>query len=153
MKFTRAVGKVVKPFVNFPAWLGWKQIAVTGRQIYSLAKDLTQKNKKEAMLQETFAQAMQRLNLTDVDVAKNCRTHLNLAIFYLICAVALFIYTIYLFGWHDYLIAPVVSLVLTILMLAFAYREHFWYFQMKKHKLGCSFKEWKAFILNRGDKK
>ena len=30
----------------------------------------------------------------------------------------------------------------TLIALVLAFRYHFWYFQMKQHKLGCTFNEW-----------
>jgi intracellular multiplication protein IcmV len=38
--------------------------------------------------------------------------------------------------------AFIVSLVVTLIALILAYRYHFWYFQMKQRKLGCTFSEW-----------
>jgi hypothetical protein len=32
-------------------------------------------------------------------------------------------------------------------MAVFAYREHFWYFQMKTRTLGNTFQDWFSFLL------
>lgn len=139
MKIVRGVGKLVKPFVNFPSWMGWKQISTTGSTIKDTAKDLlrTPKAKRE----ETFAQAIERLHLTEADIQARMRTFKQLIIFYALIALGLFIYTIYLLiGSH--VAAALLSFVLTFLALAFTFRQHFWYFQMKHRKLGCTIKEW-----------
>ncbi len=139
MKIVRGFGKIVRPFVNFPSWMGWRQISVTGAGIKETAKELLKT--PQAKHQETFEQAVQRLHLTEADLQQRMRTFKQLILFYALIAIALFIYTIYLLiGSH--LAAALLSFILTVLALALAFRQHFWYYQMQHRKLGCTIKEW-----------
>ncbi len=147
MKVIRVLGKAVKPFVNFPNWLGWQNIADQGKQIKQLATDLTTSRKTASPRVETFETAIRRLNMNPTDVAKRQQNFLRLTFFYCLLAVGLLFYAIYLAVFQGYVMATLVALVISALALAFAYREHFWYMQMKKRKLGCTFKDWVNFTF------
>ncbi|STX40969.1 intracellular multiplication protein IcmV [Legionella donaldsonii] len=90
---------------------------------------------------ESFENAMARLNLSEKDlIAKQSALH-RLSI--LMCGAALFIfaYAVYHLFYGSYR-AVIVSLVIMMIALVLAFRYHFWYFQIKERKLGCSISEW-----------
>lgn len=139
MKIIRGFGKVVKPFVNFPAWMGWQQISTTGKSIKDAAKLITKP--AQAKRKETFDEALQRLRLTENDLQQRAKLFRRMMMVYSGIALILFFYTIYLLaGAH--LAAGLLSFVLTLLALSLAFRQHFWYFQVQQRKLGCTIKEW-----------
>ena len=139
MKIVRGTGKLIKPFVNFPSWMGWRQISTTGTGIKETAKELLKTPK--AKRQETFEEAIQRLRLTEADLQQRMRTYKQLIAFYAVIAVGLFGYAIYLLI-NLHLAAALLSFVLTLFALSLAFRQHFWYYQIKHRKLGCTIKEW-----------
>lgn len=143
-KIMRGIGKVVKPVVNFPAWMGWRQIAGTGRDIKDLGKALL--TKSTAKQSETFAEAMQRLHLSEQDIQQRAKLFFRMSCFYCAVAVALFIYVVYLL-YTAHFAAAFLSLLLTVLSLALAFRQNFWYFQIKQRRLGCTVKEWLRFTF------
>lgn len=145
MKVTRAIGKVFKPFVNFPRWMGWRELSANGRNIKNMAVDVF--TPKEAEHQESFEEAKQRLGLSDTDVTKKRKSFLQLSIIYTLFGLALFAYAIYLAVWQHFILATIITLILSVLAFTFAYREHFWYFQMTTKKLGQSYKDWFAYTF------
>lgn len=147
MKVFKFLGKFVKPFVNFPQWLGWKQIVSSTRALKELAKTAFQISKGESR-KESFEQAVSRLRLTEEDLKKRKKMFLRMALFYFLIGAGLFGYGIYLFVSTPYFLGGLLTLILSMLMFTYAYREHFWYFQLKARKLGCSFNDWMAFTFS-----
>ena len=90
---------------------------------------------------ETFDQARSRLNLSDADLVKLRSRYLKQCWAFLIFAVFVLAYSFYLFFEAAYA-SGVVSLLITAVIVVYALRAHFWAFQIKNHKLGCTWKEW-----------
>ena len=68
----------------------------------------------------------------------------------LLSACLIFVYAGYQF-FYGSIKAFIVSLVVMLIALVLAFRYHFWYFQIKQRKLGCTFNEWYRRI-NRGER-
>lgn len=148
MKPTRAVGRVIKPFVNFPRWMGLRLIMSNGSAIVKMVQDM--RIRPPAVRKETFEEAVARLNLSEEEIKSRMRHCLILSIIYSVAALILLVYTIYMVI-HGHL-GMILGILLTVLIAVFAYREHFWYFQMKTRMLGRTFKEWLIFLF-RGARK
>lgn len=99
---------------------------------------------QQAKRQETFEEAASRLKLTEVDIQRRMREFLHLAIGFAALALLVLAYTVYLF-WCGDIAAGMLGSLVTLITLTQVFRYHFWYFQMKKRKLGCTFKEWLKF--------
>lgn len=145
MSIMGRMGKIIKPLVNFPRWMGFRQILDNGRNIVKTIQDL--KIRRPAVRDESFAQAMLRLNLNESDLQERKRFCFYQAIIYFILALIFFIYTIYLI--LHFSLGVILSFLLALLMTTFAYREFFWYVQIRKKKLGCTFREVLAFLFRR----
>jgi len=90
---------------------------------------------------ETFEEALHRLNLTQEDVEKKRTDFLLQALLYFVCFLCVSGYVFYLFeqgAWY----ASSVSIGIGLIFLLRAYRAHFWAFQIKHRKLGCTFAQW-----------
>jgi intracellular multiplication protein IcmV len=90
---------------------------------------------------ETFEAAQKRLKLTDKDLLARQHSFLRFSVAFLVLAIGLFLYAIYhfIFGTVH---AGILTSALTMVAAAMAVRYHFWYFQIKCRKLGCTFNEW-----------
>lgn len=148
MKIIRGIGKATKPFVNFPAWMGLKQLSSSGKGIKDTAKSLLQQSKSTR--KETFEEAVARLGLNEQVLKQRQQVFLRMAMAYGAMALSLFGYSVYLLVTM-HIAAGFMTLVLTVLALTLAFRQHFWYFEIKQRKLGCTVKEW-FFHLVRGAK-
>lgn len=90
---------------------------------------------------ESFEAAQKRLKLSADDMVARSRALLRLSILMLILTLILISYAIYhvIFGtFHSALL----TLALSFVSASMAFRYHFWYFQIKSRKLGCSIQEW-----------
>jgi intracellular multiplication protein IcmV len=149
MKVTRRIGKIIKPLVNFPRWMGVNQLRINAQFITTIWQDL--KLHRPPVRRETFAEAKTRLNLTEDDIQKRLNNCLLLSVIYGLCTLILLGYTLYLI--IHFQLGVILSFLLTSLMAALAYREHFWYFQLKTRTLGNSFSNWLSFLLRGGIRK
>ena len=128
-----------KPFFNVRGWMGWDGIVQGGSAIKTLAISLFVP--AQSTRTESFEEALMRLQLTEEDVIKKQKYFQWLFILFFIATIGLFTYAIVMFFMHAYA-ASLASFGLTALLLAQTFRNHFWWFQMKRRKLGCSIKEW-----------
>lgn len=135
-----------KTFFNPRGWIGYDNLKEQSKSIWGIVKPLF--TSRKPVKEESFDQAMQRLRLTEQDIAvrkKNCwllsRIFLGLGI----VAFILGIYLVITAGtWHGL----VLSLAVSALFMSQAFRYHFWHFQIKHRKLGCTFSEWKSGKIN-----
>ncbi|MDF3054637.1 MAG: icmV [Gammaproteobacteria bacterium] len=150
-KIFRALGRPFKPFVNIPTFLGWKELKSSYQNLSGMTKAAITPVQKEAAVQESFEEAKARLGLSEQDLINKRKEFLKMSVFYLVMAVGLFIYLIYLLFTGVFL-GVFVAAVLVFVALAFAYREHFWYVQMSQRTLGLTFKDWRNYTFSRGNK-
>lgn len=90
---------------------------------------------------ESFDQAVKRLNLSDEALLKKQQALFRLSILMGCLGVGMFYYSIYQW-FYGTLQGVLLSLMVSSLAWVFAFRYHFWYFQIKQRKLGCSLYTW-----------
>jgi intracellular multiplication protein IcmV len=130
-----------KTFFNPSAWLGYDFLKAQTLFIYGLFKQVFAKPTPEH--EETFEQAVKRLHLSEKAIHETQQSYFLYAMGFLILSVLTIIFGFYLLLVHATLAGWILSLPVAALLLSQAFRYHFWYFQMKHRKLGCTFKEWK----------
>lgn len=135
-----------RSMVDFPTWMNVKGLRESGDTIAKTFKSLQEA--KLSNRQETYEEAMSRLGLTEKDIQARMRQCLISAWIYFACAFLLFLYGFYLLIYVSFS-GFLIAWILTILSGVYAYREAFWYFQMKIKKLGCSAIEFLNFITGR----
>jgi intracellular multiplication protein IcmV len=139
MSFLRKLGRTIKPLVNFPKWMDAKRLKHQGKYISEVGKSLFVPQQRKQ--QETFEEAIARLQITETKLQENYR------FFRIFCGISL-ILTLLILGYSFYLFylaawyGALVSLVLSGITLASAVRYHFWMYQIKQRRLGCSLTEW-----------
>ncbi|MGE3920546.1 MAG: type IVB secretion system protein IcmV [Gammaproteobacteria bacterium] len=139
MGFYSGVKKAVKPLVDVPRWLDVNRLMQFGTFIGTAAKRAFTFQKPEQ--KETFEQALARLKITEKDLAHRKREFTRLLVIYLIAFIAIFSYGIYLFS-TAHIKAGTLALAISLIPLVQIFRFHFWLFQIKSRKLGCSVREW-----------
>jgi len=143
----RPIRTFFKNLVNVRRWSNYDRVKDTGKIVFGTAKEFFIREKPEIRT-ETFEAAIQRMNLREEDVKARKRIFYYYSILYFLFALGLLSYGIYLLI-NLHFLAAIGSLALMILLLVYAYRESFWYMQMQNRKLGCTYKDWVAFILRR----
>ncbi|WP_119342956.1 hypothetical protein [Facilibium subflavum] len=66
--------------------------------------------------------------------------------FFFFGGIAMLTYALCLLA-YGYIWAFLLSVSLTFVFLSHAFKFHYWVVQIKKHKLGCSIKEWWQYLL------
>lgn len=139
MGFFSGAKKVVKPLVNVPQWLGYDVLKNMTKWVGGLFKQFF--IPQHAEVTETFEQAMARLNLTEADIKERIQQFKFLMILWVIVFVGVFGYSVYL-AWIGSMRGFIVGLSVGFLALSQVFRNHFWIFQLRHRKLGCSLREW-----------
>src|SRR5690349_8394785 len=94
MKVVRGIAKAVKPLVNVPAWIGYRQLADSAKAIKKMFISLFVPAKPDAA--ESFNEAVKRLNLTEDTLQQRRKEFKRLFIIFAIGGLALVGYSIYL---------------------------------------------------------
>lgn len=143
----KPVKSFFKSFVDVKRWVSYDELSINIKTTLNLMRRVFFRSTKK-LQSETYEESVARLNLTEEQLTSRKKVFLYSAIIYLFFAIGLFAYFIYLLmGSHLYTAA--FDLILVILIAVTAYREHLWYLQMQKRKLGCTFHDWLDFILQR----
>lgn len=143
------IGRVITRIINIRSWVDWDRMKAFTRYLVNGFRKFFIPQKKG--VGESFEAAQKRLKLKDSDLLARQKGLLRLSILMVTIAFLLFAYSIYLFASRGYM-GGVVGLVVMFVALVLAFRYHFWYFQIKERKLGCTIQEWfKQGLM--GDKK
>lgn len=137
--------KITSPFRR---WMGTERISRDARGIAGIAKEFAPQ-KTGAAKKESFEQAKKRMNLTEEDIVRRTKETYITSWAYFLISIGLLVYTIVL-ALKPLLLGVLLCAVLTLLGMILAVKESFWYMQLKKRKLGCTFKQWFHFITWRG---
>jgi intracellular multiplication protein IcmV len=140
MKIRRAVKNTVKPFVDVKTWVGYDQLKQSVSSVLGMFKGVWS-TKSDPENKETFEEATQRLGLTEEALAERKKAFVFLMLFYCLIALGLFVYAYYLLTEGSYH-GALASFSIMFIAWVQAFRYHFWLFQLKQRKLGCTFKEW-----------
>lgn len=135
-----------RSMVDFPTWMNVKGLRESGDTIAKTFKSLQEV--KISDRRETFEEAMSRLRLTEKDIQTRMHQCYIAGWIYFSCAALLFLYGLYLLIFSTFS-GFLIAWLLSVLAGVYAYREGFWYLQMKKKKLGCTFSEFVNFITGR----
>jgi intracellular multiplication protein IcmV len=92
--------------------------------------------------QETFEQAMERLQLTEQDIVNRQKEFWRLFMISLAISIGLFLYTMFITIKYQNIYGFVLGVAVTILSLSKAFKYHFWLTQLNKRKLGLTLKDW-----------
>ncbi len=90
---------------------------------------------------ESFEEAIARLKLTEEDIEQRKSMFLKQTFFFMLAGFAVIAYGITLAMEHA-ITGTLMCLLISTVAFSNAFRMHFWYFQTKHRKLGCTFQEW-----------
>lgn len=138
-----------KTFVNPRGWLGYDTLKEQTQTIWTVLKGMFSPAKPER--EETFEQALKRLNLTEADVKATITTYRYYALLFLVLAVLSLAYTFFLLFRYGTITGWMLGMAMTGLLTSQAFKYDFWAFQMRRRQLGATFSDWKkAFLGEKG---
>lgn len=142
MKIIRkTAGFLGRNFLDIRGALGVEQLrqsfSILGTGIKSVFKPISAQGRTH----ETFNDAVTRLGLSSNDIQARYQIYRKGFYGYTTAALFLLLYCVYLLitGYYD---AALVCLAVFLLTVIFAFRRHFWMFQIRQQKLGCTVREW-----------
>lgn len=139
MKKQGIVKRAVKKVADIPTFMDTDSIRYTWNSIRRSAAHLC--TPRRASIEESFEEALVRLNLTEDDVQSRIKEFSRLAMIFMIMAVLSFIYSTYNAAMGS-ISGFLLGFIVTLIVLCRVFYFHFWLFQLKQRKLGCSVKEW-----------
>jgi intracellular multiplication protein IcmV len=90
---------------------------------------------------ESFKKATDKLNINEESLLAKQKALFRLSMIMVVTACVILGYAGYQMFYGSFK-AMIVSLVVTLIALTLAFRYHFWYYQIKHRKLGCTVNEW-----------
>lgn len=96
----------------------------------------------EAEYTESFEEALDRMQLTEEILAARLKEFTKLMLVYVIFAFGVFAYSVFIAYTKKNLLGFCMGFGITVYSLTHAFRYHFWIYQIKNRKLGCSIREW-----------
>lgn len=135
---SRTVGVVGRVF-NVRSWMDFDRMKSFTLYLTSGFRQMFVPQERE--VEETFEEAMARLNLSEQDLQSKQTALYRLCLLMCGAALLVFAYAVYHLFYGGYR-ATIISLAIMLIALALAFRYHFWYFQIRERKLGCTFREW-----------
>lgn len=144
MGLRRGIGKAARSFgrtfVNVPGWLGLGSMKSPTKAIIQQSKTLYTPPPKGNQ-QETFEQAVERLQLTEKDLQERVNTLQWEAILSLAMTIMLFAYSLYLI-WRLHVVVAFIALGVVLLFGLKYLKARFRIAQIKQRRLDLSFKQW-----------
>ncbi|WP_131793852.1 type IVB secretion system protein IcmV [Fluoribacter gormanii] len=139
MKKQSRIGNLLRRIINVRRWFDWDRMRAFTLYLVNGFKRLFVPQKK--VEGESFNDAVKLLNLTDESLLIKQKSLFRLSIVMLLAALLIMGYAVFQL-FYGSIKAFLVSLVVTLIALVLAFRYHFWYYQIKNRKLGCTFNEW-----------
>lgn len=136
-----AVKVTRRTFFSPRSWLDFDMVKDNTTTVIGLFKDTFRRETPART--ETFEQALKRLNISSEEVENVKLNYLSFAIFFLLIGFVLVGFGIY-FLLKFYILDFLLALGISAILFAQAFRFHFFYFQIKHRKLGCTFEEWRT---------
>lgn len=128
-------------------WAGASIWLPAGKYIRRSAESLCQPSlgeQSEEVLD--FDEAMRRQGITEADLQLKRQRLLVECCFYLVLAMLVFFYGCYMLT-HRHWYVFLASGAITVMLFTFAFRAHFWLFQIKTRTLGRSYQDWLSYVL------
>lgn len=148
-KYNSRIGQVLSNIIDVRGWFDWDRMKAFTQYLVSGIGQLFVPQKAKVV--EPFEEAKARMNLTDSELLARQKGLFRLSIIMVVFAILLFVYAVTLLV-EGSIRGFILGLVVTTIALILAFRYHFWYFQIKERKLGCTIQEWfKQGIM--GDKR
>ena len=104
-----------------------------------IVKDVYKRPRAERV--ETFEAALTRLSLTEEDLKARYQDFQQLFYLFSLVTICLFFYAFYML-FLGFVGGCLLSLAVCTLAGLQAFKRHFWMFQVRQRKLGCTVREW-----------
>lgn len=132
---------LISRILNVRRWFDWERIRSFTLYLGNGLKRMMQVKSIQNQGKASFDEAVKKLEISDTALLEKQKSLYRLSLLMTLAAGLIFIYAGYQLIWGSFK-AFILSLIVTLIALALAFRYHFWYYQIKEHKLGCTIQEW-----------
>lgn len=132
--------RIIKRIINIRQWMDYERLKAFTNFLINGIKKLLIPSPATAP-DQSFQTAVKKLRLNDQQIIDKQLAFLHLSRLMCIVASFIFIYCIYLAIYGSWR-AVAIGFVVAIIAIVLAIRYHFWFYQIKERKLGCTFSEW-----------
>jgi len=129
----------IKSMFNISTWMGTQQLKNQTKALNDVAQSLI--TPASPKYNESFDQALVRLKLTEDDLAHRTHEFKRLIAVFSFITFCLLLYFLYLLVERSWL-ASAGCFGIMLVMIGQIFRYHFWLYQIRERKLGCTFREW-----------
>ena len=132
--------RLLRTIFNPKVWMDLDQVKHSTNYITNGTKKLFTM-KEKVSVGEGFDATMKRLGIDNAGIEKQKKSLFRLSLLMVFLSFCVFSYSmtlIYSGSFHS----AAASLVIFLVILALAFRYHFWYYQLKVRRLGCGLTEW-----------
>jgi intracellular multiplication protein IcmV len=129
-------------FFNLSEWISLDIIRNMHKFFWQEGKTVLRPDTTSPQQKEEFSIAMTRHEVDEGQLLGRIRFHTRLAYFFCTLAIVGLAYTLY-FLVRSYYYACMLAFAASAVALARAFQSHFWVFQMRERKLGCTLEDWK----------
>lgn len=148
--FSKTKRGIVWLFALKPSkWIDYQNLKQTASYLFELGRSFYQI--PSANQNETFEEAVEKLNLTDTDLELRFKNFSFLIYFFLFLSLLIGCYFFWL-ALHGHFMGSCMSFAIMVYSLSLAFRYHFWRYQLQRRKLGCTTQEWLNDLLNKPPK-
>lgn len=153
MGILRGVGKVLKPLVDVRLWMGYDGVKSSGIYVIDIIKRLFRITHPATDLPDNnkFDEMVRRLGISEAELTARAKAYKLQSVIYVAVGVIIFFYTVYLFA-QGLLLSSLISFLIACLVWVYAFRTHFWAFQIQRHEVDCTIKAWFHSLFKRADK-
>lgn len=155
MGLGKFIKKTVKANTNVKSWISWDFIAQNARTVAGLAKSFSgvgTRSVEPLPADIDFNGLLKHYKLTEAELEVRKTTCFRSAVLCTCFGLFALIWMAYLFS-HHLILPSVVAFSLSFLMFAYAFSEHFQYFQISQRRLNCTVREWFSSLITLSRKK
>lgn len=128
-------------YFDYKAWVDLKRTQEISNYFLNIFKKFFIPQKSSQIVVRNLDDVIKEMGLTEDDVSKKLVTFKRMYRLMLVAALFFYVYSLYQLIYGG-ILSVMVAVVIAFVCLTLAFRYHFWSFQIKKRKLGCSIKEW-----------
>lgn len=128
---------------NVSTWMATDALVNGARNIRQLYGQISSSSRDGR--QESFAEAVERLGLSERDVRAKQKYYRKTSALYGVFWAASVMYTLVLYAAGQWLTC-LTAVAYSFLVFSFFFREHFWYMQIRQRQFGMHFSDWLKFV-------
>lgn len=141
MGFFSRTKKVASLFVNWRVDKMMNIKSIHDNATYFYTTFLSLFRHEYPKMEESFEEAVERLELTPEKLERKASQFLLFTFLFIFISILLFLYSLFMFANGNWM-GSIMSFFMIFYSLSQAFRYHFWHFQIKNKKLGCTLREW-----------